>query len=392
MSRSGNLAAELVCEEESTARLFVNALQIATVPDGYNSGRSYYLQAGSSQLKQEVSSQLQSLVYAARKKAEVQTHFGQAQASVRRVYVSKPFQYGAALLITAVREPVPRLRRRFRIAATDARRRRRRLAELRGEPAVCVCVCARARARVCMCVRVRVCVYYMQNFVVNLLESQFVNQLSDGAGRQTALGRGMDAANDAFTAVFTAELLVNLFAHWLRPFLANPWSLLDAFIVLMSLVALGHANIPVTVLRLMRAFRVVRLFGRLHALRKIITALSASIVPMMNAFLILFIIASICEPAPRPRRNRGAEAVRLPFGADRLAEERVSACALPAGDGRPSRRKGGPKRPLGTAVGAGARPRPERTRACKERKGFPAHRTDPICVSTRAKRRGVGRW
>ena len=116
MSRSGNLAAELVCEEESTARLFVNALQIATVPDGYNSGRSYYLQAGSSQLKQEVSSQLQSLVYAARKKAEVQTHFGQAQASVRRVYVSKPFQYGAALLITAVRAPVPRLRRRFRIA------------------------------------------------------------------------------------------------------------------------------------------------------------------------------------------------------------------------------------------------------------------------------------
>ena len=217
----------------------------------------------------------------------------------------------------------------------------------------------------------------MQNFVVNLLESQFVNQLADGAGRQTALGRGMDAANDAFTAVFTAELLVNLFAHWLRPFLANPWSLLDAFIVLMSLVALGDANIPVTVLRLMRAFRVVRLFGRLYALRKIITALSTSIVPMMNAFLILFIIASICEPAPRPRRNRGAEAVRLPFGADRLAEERVSACALPAGDGRPSRRKGGPKRPVGTAVGAGGPTVPRANKGVQRKEGISRTQDEP---------------
>ncbi len=62
----------------------------------------------------------------------------------------------------------------------------------------------------------------------------------------------------------------------------------------MSLVALGPVNLPVTILRLMRALRVIRLFGRLKALKKMISALTSSIVPMMNAFLILFIILSIC--------------------------------------------------------------------------------------------------
>ncbi len=78
-------------------------------------------------------------------------------------------------------------------------------------------------------------------------------------------------------------------------FLCNPWSMLDLFIVVMSLVALGPVGIPVTVLRFMRAFRVIRLFGRMRALKKMISALTLSIVPMMNAFLILFIILSICE-------------------------------------------------------------------------------------------------
>ena len=87
---------------------------------------------------------------------------------------------------------------------------------------------------------------------------------------------------------------MNLFAHWLRPFLGSGWSLLDAAVVLLSLVALGPVSIPVTVVRLLRVFRVVRLFGRLRALRKMVSALSASVVPMANAFFILFIIASIC--------------------------------------------------------------------------------------------------
>jgi hypothetical protein len=48
--------------------------------------------------------------------------------------------------------------------------------------------------------------------------------------------------------------------------------------------------------RSLRAFRVIRLFGRLGSLRDIIAALTAAVVPVLNAFLIMFIVGSICEP------------------------------------------------------------------------------------------------
>ncbi|KAJ1474801.1 hypothetical protein T484DRAFT_1830971 [Baffinella frigidus] len=43
----------------------------------------------------------------------------------------------------------------------------------------------------------------------------------------------------------------------------------------------------------MRAFRVMRLFGRLQSLRQIINSLTSSIVPVMNAFLIMFLVMAI---------------------------------------------------------------------------------------------------
>ena len=53
----------------------------------------------------------------------------------------------------------------------------------------------------------------------------------------------------------------------------------------------GHAG--VSTLRLMRAFRVMRLFGRLESLRQIITALTSSMIPVGNALLIMLLITSI---------------------------------------------------------------------------------------------------
>ncbi len=47
-------------------------------------------------------------------------------------------------------------------------------------------------------------------------------------------------------------------------------------------------------MQLMRALRVIRLFGRIRALKKMATAVTASIFPMMNAFVILLIVVSIC--------------------------------------------------------------------------------------------------
>jgi hypothetical protein len=81
---------------------------------------------------------------------------------------------------------------------------------------------------------------------------------------------------------------------WSRPAAGLRRSLFDLFVVTMSLIALGPIDLPISILRLMRAFRVIRIFGRVKALRNIITALTTSILPVLNAFVILLVIASIC--------------------------------------------------------------------------------------------------
>jgi hypothetical protein len=101
--------------------------------------------------------------------------------------------------------------------------------------------------------------------------------------------------NLLFTAIFTIELSINLFANWPFKFFQNGWNILDLVIVAMSLIDLGPLNIPEWLVRLMRAFRIVRLFGRVPELTKMITAITTSLFPMMNAFIILIIVLSICE-------------------------------------------------------------------------------------------------
>ena len=65
---------------------------------------------------------------------------------------------------------------------------------------------------------------------------------------------------------------------------------------------------PINVLRSLRAFRVVRLFGRMGALRDIVSSLTAAIVPVLNAFLIMLIVSSVCEAAPPRIRARAPPA------------------------------------------------------------------------------------
>ena len=89
--------------DEGTSQLFVNAFQVATVQGGYNSGRSYYLQADSGQVKQRLIAQLTDLARAARKRAEETTWLRRIQERVRAVYVHRVFQSAAAFLILAVR-------------------------------------------------------------------------------------------------------------------------------------------------------------------------------------------------------------------------------------------------------------------------------------------------
>jgi hypothetical protein len=97
------------------------------------------------------------------------------------------------------------------------------------------------------------------------------------------------------TLAFTLELLLNAFANWLRPFVTNGWSMFDFFIVTLSLVSLAVDGVPVRLILLLRCCRVLRIFGKLPSVAKIFAALFQSLIPMLNAFFIIFIIAALCE-------------------------------------------------------------------------------------------------
>ena len=100
------------------------ALQIATRRDGYNSGRSYYLQAETQSQMDGLRSKIQANAMAARKRAEAANLFRRCQGHTRRVYEASAVQGLIALIIVAVSE---RLRRRSRKDPASSCRKQARL-------------------------------------------------------------------------------------------------------------------------------------------------------------------------------------------------------------------------------------------------------------------------
>jgi hypothetical protein len=133
----------------------------------------------------------------------------------------------------------------------------------------------------------------MQNFCASAAEAQLQTEsLFNTDGSTTGIKKALETLNMAFTFIFTVELLVNVFSNSISEFISNSWSIFDVLVVLMSLIVLGPLDFPVSMLR---ALRVVRLFGRLESSKKILSALSVSLLPMCNAFFIMLIVAMTCE-------------------------------------------------------------------------------------------------
>ena len=109
------------------------------------------------------------------------------------------------------------------------------------------------------------------------------------------------ALDATLTAVFTVELMINIFAHsndGFRPFYTRGSNWFEAFIVVVSLcnVILSYSGTELPnakLLRLLRLGRAVRLFSALKDLQRLISAVSVAVYPVCNAFLILLIVASI---------------------------------------------------------------------------------------------------
>ena len=87
--------------------------------------------------------------------------------------------------------------------------------------------------------------------------------------------------------------MILAFSTWFLPFVTDLWCWLDVFVVGMSLASVVLTDEPTGIVRIMRALRVLRIFGRLKSLRKIMSALALAIVPVCQVFVILFVLLCI---------------------------------------------------------------------------------------------------
>jgi voltage-gated sodium channel len=106
-------------------------------------------------------------------------------------------------------------------------------------------------------------------------------------------------ADYAFNAIFTIELVFNMYSNFFFPFWANLWNIFDFAIVAVSLFSLFFVPVDVTALRLFRAlrrsivaFKVVRLL-KMDNLKIIILGVLKSLPGVSNAFILLGLIMGI---------------------------------------------------------------------------------------------------
>jgi hypothetical protein len=64
----------------------------------------------------------------------------------------------------------------------------------------------------------------LQNFAATATDAQLGPEgLENEDGSKNSLGKSLQDLDSAFTAIFTIELLVNLFSHWWREFFSDTW-------------------------------------------------------------------------------------------------------------------------------------------------------------------------
>jgi len=121
------------------------------------------------------------------------------------------------------------------------------------------------------------------------------NFVANAAEAQVAAGDTADNIFNVFEiffgAAFTFELVLNMIGHWWREFWRSAWNWFDALVVVVSILNVSGGGLPgLGTLRILRAFRVVRLFKRAGSLKKIILAIGEALPGVMNAFAILMMV------------------------------------------------------------------------------------------------------
>eukprot|EP00292_Cryptomonas_paramecium_P006186 CAMPEP_0113691486 /NCGR_PEP_ID=MMETSP0038_2-20120614/18463_1 /TAXON_ID=2898 /ORGANISM="Cryptomonas paramecium" /LENGTH=394 /DNA_ID=CAMNT_0000613107 /DNA_START=645 /DNA_END=1826 /DNA_ORIENTATION=- /assembly_acc=CAM_ASM_000170 len=102
-----------------------------------------------------------------------------------------------------------------------------------------------------------------------------------------------------FTYFFLGELLIHFTSYAFVPFFKDTWNLLDASIVLVSVILLhaepngsggaSNANEAVRIVRVVRIFRVLRRVGQL---RQIVVSIARALAPGIQALLVMLVVGA----------------------------------------------------------------------------------------------------
>lgn len=129
------------------------------------------------------------------------------------------------------------------------------------------------------------------NFIINITEKQI-----DPDPENQKYPEFFARADVAFNIIFLFELVANMWGYGgpVKAFWLSGWNVFDTIIVLVGVLNMVNAlGPPLDKIKLMRAFRVFRLFKRVESLNKIIVALFKSIPGVTNAFIFLSIFFCI---------------------------------------------------------------------------------------------------
>ena len=108
---------------------------------------------------------------------------------------------------------------------------------------------------------------------------------------ESDLKYALRVSNYCFTAIFSIECVLKIFAYGLRPYLTNPWNRLDLFIVLSSLLSLLASIFPalrgLQTLRILRVLRPLRLLTRDPRMKVVVETLAKTMPAVLNILMIV---------------------------------------------------------------------------------------------------------
>lgn len=127
----------------------------------------------------------------------------------------------------------------------------------------------------------------MLNFLANIVEKEVDPQSVHAAGTWRIF-------EHAFNAIFLLELLINMYARWLKAFWSSGWNIFDFIVVCVGVVSFfRELDGPLKLLRTLRALRVLKLFKRIKSLNKILVMVASAIPGVTSALAVLVISISI---------------------------------------------------------------------------------------------------